>query len=61
MMEYQIMIYIYSAEHNDKARDTDEEKKSEDTDQIVSETVDVSLKAYDENDDGYINYGEFYR
>ena len=38
-----------------------EEKKPDDTDQIVAETVDQSLKAYDENNDGYINYGEFYR
>ena len=47
-------------EHNEKIN-PGEEKKPDDTDQIVAETVDQSLKAYDENNDGYINYGEFYR
>ena len=47
-------------EHNEKIN-PGEEKKTDDTDQIVAETVDQSLKAYDENNDGYINYGEFYR
>ena len=36
-------------------------KKSTNTDQLVSETVDQSLQTYDEDNDGYINYGEFYR
>ena len=27
----------------------------------LAETVDMALKAYDENNDGYIYYGEFYR
>ena len=27
----------------------------------LAATVDMALKSYDENDDGYIYYGEFYR
>ena len=27
----------------------------------VAETVDTALKDHDENDDGYISYGEFHR
>ena len=47
-------------DHNDK-NPNDAVKKSTNTDQLVSETVDQSLQTYDEDNDGYINYGEFYR
>ena len=54
------IIYFALEEHNNKnANGAD--KKATDTDQLVSETVDQSLQTYDEDNDGYINYGEFYR
>jgi len=53
-------IQRQNEDHNDK-NPNDAVKKSTNTDQLVSETVDQSLQTYDEDNDGYINYGEFYR
>ena len=47
-------------DHNNKHQN-DADKKVTNTDRLVSETVDQSLQTYDEDNDGYINYGEFYR
>jgi len=50
-------------EHQSKQPLTHAKSKEEiqyDTDQLA-ETVDHAMTAYDENDDGYIYYGEFYR
>merc|ERR1712198_229833 len=50
-------------EHESKQPQTHQKTKEEiqyNIDQLA-ETVDHAMKAYDENDDGYIYYGEFYR
>ena len=55
--------YVISDAHADKTPETMMKSKEElhaEMEQLA-ETVDTALKAYDENDDGYILYGEFYR
>ena len=53
--------YILSLEDHNNKNQNGADKKATDTDQLVAETVDQSLQTYDEDNDGYINYGEFYR
>ena len=58
-----LLSNLHSEEHQSKQPLTHAKSKEEiqyDTDQLA-ETVDHAMKAYDENDDGYIYYGEFYR
>ena len=64
IVKYVYIYYlVFSEEHSNKAPDT--ETKSEEHIQNemnrIAALVDNSLKVYDENDDGYIYYGEFYR
>ena len=53
--------HLLSLEDHNNKNQNGADKKATDTDQLVSETVDQSLQTYDEDNDGYINYGEFYR
>ena len=57
------MYHCILEEHESKQPQTHQKTKEEiqyNIDQLA-ETVDHAMKAYDENDDGYIYYGEFYR
>ena len=52
-----------NAENNNRAVGNDttsEQQMRDDTDQIISKAVDLSLNEYDANNDGYISFSEFY-
>ena len=63
-IQWQSVIFLQILEeHESKQPQTHAKTKEEINYQIdqLAETVDHAMKAYDENDDGYIFYGEFYR
>ena len=51
---------MLSDEHSEDFAAKPEEVIQDEMDRLA-ETVDMALTAYDENNDGYIYYGEFYR
>ena len=54
---------IISEEHSSKTPKTDMKSQEDIQNEMdrIAALVDNSLKVYDENDDGYIYYGEFFR
>ena len=55
------IINVLSAEHSNEHGNAKTSEDLQNDMDMLAQTVDVAMKSYDENDDGYIYYGEFYR